>query len=496
MIRAAASLAVVLLIGYALVLLMFRTRPNRNAGLSFALSLGLGFGFLAEYCLLSLMLTRHLDFTFAYVASVLAAGGILYEKKRARSLNLLRLVPFSGVLRGKGHQKGPASQKIMAGAAAIIVAIIVSIVAFNLLARPMYHYDSRAIWGLKAKILFEERTIFSDSVEDISRNHPHPRYPLLLPIASAWVFQNMGKADDRRVRLLFLAYFVGLILAAYQLQRTHAGHTAAFVSVAALLSAPLLYAGMRSGGSSGHADIIVAFYITMSVLAITLWMKEKKRAFMIAGALFAAFTALTKNEGLVFAVNLFLTTAFFSLAWGKSNETAGAGKPALFAWLKTNSSKLCDLAVYVLVVAAVLFPWLSVRSGLPRFLDEDYLRHLNYEEVSAGLHRLPEIIRILGAELLNIRNWGIIWILIAASLLGAGKTWKKERFFILSLIALQMASYLAIFVITPGNLAGQMKVSLSRLLLHVLPLGAMLLSLQIGGREEISTGGTLPDVPQ
>ena len=145
-----ASIALVLLIGYALVLLIFRTRPNRNAGLSFALSLGLGFGFLAEYCLLSLMLTRHMDFTFAYVASVLAAGWILYEKKRARSLNLLRLVPFGGVLRGKGHQKSPASQKVMAGAAAIIVAIIVFIVAFNLLARPMYHYDSRAIWGLKA----------------------------------------------------------------------------------------------------------------------------------------------------------------------------------------------------------------------------------------------------------------------------------------------------------------------------------------------------------
>ncbi len=47
LIRAAASVVIALIIGYGLVLLMFRARPLRNAALLFGLSLGLGFGFLA-----------------------------------------------------------------------------------------------------------------------------------------------------------------------------------------------------------------------------------------------------------------------------------------------------------------------------------------------------------------------------------------------------------------------------------------------------------------
>ncbi len=482
LIRALASIVVVTIIGYALVLLMFRAKPIRSAGLNFALSLGLGFGFLAEFCLICLALAGRIDFKLMYVALVLGIAGILYEKKRAGFSRFLHLPPLRELLPGRGKSGRPASEQLMAGAGISIIAVIVIVVSFNLLARPMYEFDARAIWGMKAKILFHERTIFSEAVLNASSNHPHPRYPLLLPIAESWVFENMGQADDRLVRLLFLCFFIGLILSTYQLQRRFAGKVAAIWCVCALLVTPFLYSGTTEGGaSSGYADVVVSFYITTSALAMILWMKEGNMAFALVGAILAACVALTKNEGLVFAVNLFLTTAVFSLVGKGRRELGNPARSNPSAWLRDNSARLYCLISYVLVVAIMLLPWFYVRSGLPRLLDENYAQYLNYRDIASGLHRLPQILKTLVVNLLNVRIWGVIWVLIAASLCGIGRTWRREAYFILTLMALQLASYLAVFIITPNELAGQLSSALSRLLLHILPLGVTLVSFQLAG---------------
>lgn len=490
LIRAFASIVIVSLIGYALVLFIFRAKPTRSAGLNFALSLALGFGFLAECCLICLALAGRIDFKLVYVALVLGIVGILYEKKRAGFSRFFPFPPFRELLPRRKASGRPLSEQLIAGAGICVIAVIVIVVFFNLLARPMYEFDSRAIWGMKAKILFHERTIFSEAVVNASSNHPHPRYPLLLPIAESWVFENIGQADDRLVRLLFLWFFIGLILSTYQLQRHFAGKVAAIWCVCALLVTPFLYSGVTEGGaSSGYADVIVSFYITTSALAMILWMKEGNITFALVGAILAACVALTKNEGLVFTVSLFLTTVVFSFLGKGRLKTGDPARSDLSAWLRDNLPKLYCLALYVLVVAIMLLPWFFVRSGLPKLLDENYVQYLNYRDIASSLHRLPQIMKTLAAELLNFKIWGVIWILIAASLGGIGRTWRREAYFILMLMVLQLASYLAVFIITPNELAGQLSSALSRLLLHILPLGVTLVSFQLA-----ATGSSLrPD---
>lgn len=481
LIRAFASIVIVAIIGYALVLFIFRAKPVRSAGVNFALSLGLGFGFLAECCLICLALAGRIDFRLVYVAFILAIIGIVYEKKRAGFSRFLRLSPLREVLSGRGKSGRPLSEQLLVGAGISIIAVIVIIVSFNLLARPMHQFDARAIWGMKAKILFHERTIFSEAVVNASSNHPHPRYPLLLPIAESWVFESMGQADDRVVRLLFLWFFIGLILCTYELQQRFAGKMAAIWCVCALLVTPFLYGSLTEGGaSSGYADVTASFYITTSALAMILWIKEGRTAFALVGAILAACVALTKNEGLVFAASLFLTTAAFSLAGKGKRELRNSGKSKLAAWLSGNSATLYCLALYILIVATMLLPWFYVRSGLPKFLDENYAQYLSYRDIASGLHRLPQILKTFAAELLNFKHWGVIWILIVVSLGGIGRTWRREAYFILTLIVLQLASYLAVFIITPNELAGQLSSALSRLFLHILPLGITLVSFQVG----------------
>lgn len=482
LIRAFASIVIVAVIGYALVLFIFRTKSTRSVGLNFVLSLGLGFGFLAECCLICLALAGRMNFRLVYVAFVLAIAGILYKKGWAGFSRFLRLHPLRELLAERGKSGRHLSEQLLAGAGISIIAVIVIVVSFNLLARPMHQFDSRAIWGMKAKVLFHERTIFSEAIVNASSNHPHPRYPLLLPIAEGWVFENMGQADDRVVRLLFLWFFIGLILCTYELQRRLAGKMAALWCVCALLVTPFLYSGLTEGGaSSGYADVIASFYITTSALAMILWLKEGDWAFALVGAILAACVALTKNEGLVFAANLFLTTAVFSLVGKGRREPGNRVKSKLAARLSGNSARLYCLALYVLIVAVMLLPWFYVRSDLPKFFDENYAQYLNYRDIAAGMHRLPQILKTFAAELLDFKVWGVIWILIAFSLGGIGRTWRRNAYFILTLMALQLASYLAVFIITPNELAGQLSSALSRLLLHILPLGVTLVSFQLVG---------------
>lgn len=477
MIKTAASLIIILLIGYAAFLLMFRAMPIRNRTLGFVFALGLGFGLIAELGMVSLLLAGSLDFRLVYVVAVLGSVAILYKKKSGGFSSLFALASLRGIPRDNGYSERPTTQRIIKSLGRIAVAVVALVVAVNLLARPMYQIDARVIWGLKAKILFQEHTIFSESVEDISRNHPHPRYPLLIPVASAWIFNNIGEVDDRAVRMLFLIFFAGLVAVTYQLAREQSGNAAGRLSISAMVFAPFVYGSMSGGASSGHADIALSFYIAASTMAMMMWMKEKDVTFAVGAALFAAFAALTKNEGIIFALNLLFATAAFSLSKGK--EDPGYSERALSAeWFKARKPRFLGFATYALVFAIALAPWLFVRAGLPRFLDEDYTRHLNVRDISAGLARLPIIAQYFGAEALNVRNWGLVWILAIPSACMAWRNGNRESRFISVVISLQAASYVAVFVITPDDLAWQMSVSLSRLFLHVLPLAAVLVSIQ------------------
>lgn len=494
LIRASASIIAIWLIGYASVLFMFRAKPIRGAALSFALGLGLGFGLLAEICMVSLALTKRIDFKFVYAALVVAMIAIVYEKRRFEFSRLFACINLRKIMQKTGASERPAPEKIIMGVGKSFVAIVALVVAFNLLARPMYQFDARAIWGLKAKVLFQERTIFSESVENISRNHPHPRYPLLIPLSSAWIFYNIGEADDRVVRLVFLVFFIGLIAAAFRLQQEHTGDVAAFLSLSAFLFVPYIYGSKSGGASSGHADITLSFYITASALAIMLWMKQRNAVFVIVGALFAACAALTKNEGLVYAMILFLTAAVFTIASKEDRKADRSKKSLADEWFKVRQWKLFGLAAYVLVGIVALIPWLLVRADLPKFLDEDYLRYLNVRDIVAGAARLPTIMKIFCAELLNTKNWGLIWVLIAASACAAWWKGNKESRFVSVVMALQIAAYLVVFVITPYDVAGQMIVSVPRLLLHVLPLGVTLVSFQVADTIQILIAGKQSEI--
>lgn len=460
--------------GYALALFMLG-RKSSSFPRKVVFGLGLGFTLLTEIYLLFFDFSSKVHYKIIYVIFFLCLFFIVYRQRKS-ILAFAPSHPFARFRKAMPSVISIKSNFIPCGAALLAV-MILAVLSFNLLARPTYQFDSRAIWMYKAKIIFEEHTIFSDAVLDQSRNHPHPQYPLLLPIAAAWTFANMKEPDDRVVRVLFLLFFIGLVIAMYHLQRLKSTVMVSVSASLALLVMPFIYSGVRAGPSSGYADLLLSFYITSGVLAMALWLREKDAVYLFIGSVLAAAAAMVKNEGLIFAANLVLCTVIFS--YSKKLSPGGLPESDSSAYLERNVRNLILFSFNILLIGILLLPWLYVRSKLPQFLDENYLGKMSLPALILGLGRIPVIAKGFLAEFGNVRNWLIIWPLIGVAIIGWIRTRRQLPSFVLAVMVVQLLAYGAIFMITPNDLAGQMRDTLARLFFHVLPLGVTLIAYQL-----------------
>jgi len=460
--------------GYAFALFMFG-RKSSSFPRKLVFGLGLGFTLLTEVYLLFFDFSSKVHYKIIFVIFFFCLLFIIYQRRKS----LLASITSHTFVKLRKAMPSAISikSKTIPYGAAVLAMVILAVLSFNLLARPTYQFDSRAIWMYKAKIIFEERTIFSDAVLDQSRNHPHPQYPLLLPIAAAWTFANMEKPDDRAVRVLFLIFFIGLVIATYQLQRLKSTIAVSASASLALLVMPFIYSGVRAGASSGYADLLLSFYITSGVLAMALWLREKDAIYLFIGSVLAAAAAMVKNEGLIFAANLPLCTVIFS--YSKKLSARGLSQSDSPSYLGRNTRNLVLFSLNILLIGVLLLPWLSVRSKLPEFLDENYLGKMSLHALILGLSRIPIIAKRFLAEFGNVRNWLIMWPLIGVAIIGLVRTRRRIPSFVLVVMVVQLLAYAVIFMITPNDLVGQMRDTLSRLLFHVLPLGVTLIAYQL-----------------
>ena len=105
---------------------------------------------------------------------------------------------------------------------------------------PQKLWDERAIFAIKAKVLFEGRSIHSPTLRHPDFVQYHPRYPLLLPLAEEHVYALLGYVDDRLSKLVFTLLYVGMVLTAAGVFRRHFSVGRAWLSAVLLASIPAL----------------------------------------------------------------------------------------------------------------------------------------------------------------------------------------------------------------------------------------------------------------
>jgi hypothetical protein len=372
------------------------------------------------------------DLAFAAVGA-LAAGSLVRRRGRAAPT----LSPAG--------TRDPLLPPLVA-AAAVAFAAAIAVVVLRSVAMPDGEWDAYGFWNLRARLLVQDVV---DPTVVFSTDTPHPDYPLLLPglTATGWLYAG----DRARWVPAAVAVFwtvlcgVGVFAGAARIR----GARAACLSVLLLFAAP----HVAKVASWQYADVPTATLLLLSISWLAVAHAGPReaagRGLALAG-LCAGLAAWTKNEGLAQALVVGLAVL--------AVPPAGASRTRAFSAFAAGA--LPFLALSVAFKASIDATNDLVAGASPaRLLDR-----------AGDVSRYVEIARSFAAELLHSSRWNFLFPLALLSLAALSPigppTMRRALGGVLLLLA---ATYFAVYVLTPRDLAWHLNSSLHRLMLHAWP---------------------------
>jgi hypothetical protein len=204
-----------------------------------------------------------------------------------------------GLRRLPGGLPGPPRRRRLDLPAYAVLGVVVAfaVPAAKLLAvNPLNAIDGWAIWGLRARALYDYghpvAPIFTDPA------YQALQHPLLLPGLEALDFRAIGGFDGTVVHLQLLGFAVALVGGAWGLLRTRVPPLLLAAVLLAAITAPTFFNQL----ATNYADIPLAVFVALGLVSLA---TEQ----LPAAALFLGAGALTKNEGEMFALTAVVAAA-------------------------------------------------------------------------------------------------------------------------------------------------------------------------------------------
>lgn len=283
-----------------------------------------------------------------------------------------------------------------------------------------WHWDFWAIWGLKARVFFEARSIDWQFLGSRWNAFAHPDYPLLVPLNDAYIALAGGEWSDRWIGIHSAAFAVALLLIVREeAARQTTRHNAAAITLATTAFALSPQIGLADGP-------LIAF----GTAALLLIRRGDDRALRHA-AILLGLAASTKNEGMTLCV------------------AAVAGLLAA----RRPLSKIARLWPAAVLAA----PWLILRTM--HRLPTDLAAPGMADRLSARLAALPQ----LAATMLETLSNPILWALVALSLLIVPLRLLRTEAFVLVTIGVQLLFFTIAYLVTPLDAAWHVASSFGRI---------------------------------
>jgi hypothetical protein len=282
---------------------------------------------------------------------------------------------------------------------------------------PAGEWDFWAIWGLKARVFFEQRGIDWAFLESRLNDFSHPDYPLLLPLQSTFVALHGDAWSDRWLGILTTAFGVGLILIARDLlARELSRHWAA--------AGTLVVASAALSPWIGMAEAPMIAYGSAGLLFV-------RAGSMPVGATLLGLAAFTKNEGLAL-----IAAAAAALV------LVGRRRDVLRLW----------------PAVLIAMPWLVLR--LMHSLPTDLAQGAVLERVSVA--RVGGMVAEM-ARIAPLQPW--LWLAMALAFALFARQWKREAFLLIAVVV-QLLFYAGAYLVTPKEVRWHVRSSWQRLLQH------------------------------
>lgn len=211
------------------------------------------------------------------------------------------------------------------------LAPIVVLLGYALVAvgrRPLLEFDGWAIWGMKARALYQlggtDNPVFTTAA------YPPLQHPLLYPSLEAVGFRAMGAFDPALFHVQLVLLAVAFSFALVDLLAPRVPLLLAGLVTFAIMSAP----GTIEQLASALADVPLAFFVVVGVVALARWLDTDETPVLACAALFLGAAALTKSEGALFALAAAVALLGTLAVWDRARlAQAGLALAAVLAAL-------------------------------------------------------------------------------------------------------------------------------------------------------------------
>ncbi len=372
----------------------------------------------------------------------------------------------------KTSPPGPQRSAALKLSLLVITGIFIASVAQTLLT-PQRFWDERAIFAIKARVLYIDGRLDSEALHHPHFGQYHPRYPLLLPLAEQTVMQWADSGSDRWPKVVVPVMFFGLVLSVTGvLSRTI---SPAWGGIAGLLLATVpAIVFWEYGILSAQADAPLACLHGAAILSLWDWLKSHSAAGgessglfpALLGGLFSGLALFTKDEGIAF---LLVDGALVSmlLATGGRHVLRRAMGPGLVA---------------ASTVAIVILPWLIYRGQLPATTEMSYAGRLSLQALRDGLPALQwSLLHLAGLMFLSPWPWGLQWWGMALAIaLRPQRLLRRPQLLLLGDVAGAIAALVVAGMIAPTPVQEHIGGSAHRFLIQISPVAVLFLAAQLG----------------
>ncbi len=406
-------------------------------------------------------------FTLLFPWTIIVGYGIKKRALTSKNFELeFRLVPK---LKREIRSYDVFTKAILAVALVFSLAYLIMLVL-----QPFTTSDILAFWGYKAKEFFIHDSVYiNDSIsatKEIAQYY-HIDYPPLWPLMADVTYTLFGNINETLFKTTQFVFLVSGAATMYAFLRTTLGKKYIPLGAAvtfSLIAAPQFLRMLFDINYMGYADYPLAIIMLVSVLFFIRGSQNPlSRDWWIAIALSSA-AAVTKNEGLPF----FLIIAGISLLLYIEQ--------LLKKRKDINIKSVTKLLVTFVLIASPIAAWNIYK--ITRDISVDF-KLSNIE--ASGLSIPERLHRILSLIWLYIRtNPAYQWQAAGIVLAFAAILRYRDRTTILvgMILALQLVSYVASYMISPYDLEFHILSSIDRLCAQVLPILLVLLALLVSER--------------
>lgn len=296
--------------------------------------------------------------------------------------------------------------------------------------------DFMNAWGLKGKAAFVDGNL---SFTHLGQQWLY--YPLNVSNLYAATFVVLGHADESVLRVPGALFGVSLAGIVWGLSRRLLPAAASAATVALVVVTPVYVTSM----SIGLADLPLAAYLTLSIIAAYLWVLEGGAGWAALAGFASGAAAWTKVEGVPLVLVVLLVAAVLQ-----------------------RRRPLREIGVWIAWLAIFTVPWQVFMQvhGITRSARHFTIRHTDLGVITLNVARL----------LTSFSHWGVFWIVCLIAIAVTAPYWWRTRSRMLA--ALVLPNFVLTMTAWMTTVSSCVPCSIrgigDRLYLHVAPSVALL----------------------